>query len=193
MKIIIGLGNPGNEYEGSRHNAGFMIIDKLNKLLNFEDFKEKTKFNALVSEGNFREEKVILVKPLTFMNLSGRTVSAIANFYKVIFTDILVAYDDLDFELGVFKLREHGSAGSHNGMDSVITSIGSETFPRLRIGIENRTELQKNKMSGKDYVLGKFTKKEEKTIKEVINKAAEALLFGLEKGIPEAMNKYNTK
>lgn len=193
MKIIIGLGNPGKEYEKTRHNVGYGVIDKLHELLKFDDFKEKSKFDAFVSEGEFRDEKIILVKPLTYMNLSGKTASAITKFYKVLYHDMWVVYDDLDFELGKFKIKEHGSAGSHNGMDSIISTIGSENFPRIRIGIDSRTEKQRINGKGKNYVLGKFNKKEEKIIFDVIDTAAESIIFALENGIIEAMNKYNTK
>jgi len=193
MKIIIGLGNPGKEYAKTRHNVGYGVIEAIHSKLGFDEFKEKSKFNALVSEGEYRDEKVILVKPLTFMNLSGKTATTITKFYKVLYHDMWIVYDDLDFELGQFKIREHGSAGSHNGMDSIISSIGSENFPRIRIGIDSRTDIQRAKGKGKDYVLGKFTQNEEKIILKTIDTAANAIIYALENGIVEAMNKYNTK
>jgi PTH1 family peptidyl-tRNA hydrolase len=193
MKIIIGLGNPGKEYEKTRHNAGYNVIDKVHKLLKFDDFKEKSKFEALVSEGEYNNEKVILVKPLTYMNLSGKTAASITKFYKLLFHDMWIVYDDLDIELGKFKIKEHGSAGSHNGMESIISSIGSENFPRIRLGIDSRTEKQRTNGKGKNYVLAKFNKKEEAIIFDIIDKAAESIIYALKNGIADAMNKYNTK
>lgn len=193
MKIIIGLGNPGNEYAKTRHNVGYGVIDALKDKMNFPDFIEKSKFHAFISEGEFRDEKVILVKPLTYMNLSGKTAAALTKFYKILFNDMWVVYDDLDFELGKFKIKEHGSAGSHNGMDSIISYLGSENFPRIRIGIDSRTEEQKLSGKGKNYVLSRFTKKEEAIIFKVIEKAAEVIIYALENGITNAMNKYNAK
>jgi PTH1 family peptidyl-tRNA hydrolase len=193
MKIIIGLGNPGKKYDKTKHNVGFKVIDILNELLEFEEFKEKSKFNALVSEGEFRNEKIILVKPITFMNLSGRTAKSITEFYKVLYHDMWVVYDDLDFEIGKFKIKEHGSAGSHNGMSSIIDYIGSHNFPRFRIGIDSRTEEQKAAKSAKNYVLTKFAFKDRKLINQTLLKAAESIIYALEKGIQNAMNKYNIK
>lgn len=193
MKIIIGLGNPGKEYEKTRHNAGYDVVEKIKELLNFDDFKEKSKFKALVSEGEYRNEKIFLVKPLTYMNLSGQTAKSITKFYKILYHDLWVVYDDLDFELGKFKIKEHGSAGSHNGMGSIIRDIGSENFPRLRIGIDSRTEKQRIAGTGKNYVLSKFNKKEEKVMFNIIEQAADSLIYALENGIEAAMNKYNAK
>lgn len=186
MKIIVGLGNPGDEYAETRHNVGFGVIDSLCEKLGFDDFKLKNKFDALITEGEFRNERIILLKPVTYMNLSGKSVSKAANFYKVLFHDVFVVYDDLDFDIGTFKIREHGGPGTHNGMKSVVTSIGSENFPRLRIGI--------GKADGKKAnVLGKFTKKELKQVLEVIDAASDAIIYSFENGIPNTMNKFNTK
>ncbi len=193
MKIIIGLGNPGKKYEKTRHNVGYKVIDKLNELLNFDEFTEKNKFNALVSEGEYRNEKVILVKPLTYMNLSGRTAKSIADLFKILYHDLWVVYDDLDFEIGKFKIKEHGSAGSHNGMSSIIESIGSHNFPRFRIGIDSRTPEQKTNGSAKNYVLSKFSFKERRLMNQTIEKVAESIIYALENGISNAMNKYNIK
>ncbi|MFC1655318.1 aminoacyl-tRNA hydrolase [Patescibacteria group bacterium] len=191
MKLVVGLGNPGEEYVKTRHNAGFQVIDLLREELQFDEFKLKKKFDAEISEGTFEDEKVILAKPTTFMNLSGHAVQKIAKFYDIVIEDIFIIYDDLDFETGTFKIREKGSAGSHNGMISVIQSLGSEDIKRFRVGIESRTEEQKGKFSGKDYVLSKFTSDEEKNVAKTRKQCAEAILYALKKGINEAMNKFN--
>lgn len=186
MKIIVGLGNPGKEYAETRHNIGFGVIDSLREKLQFDEFKLKNKFDAFITEGEYRDERIILVKPVTYMNLSGRSVAKVAKFYKVLFHDVLVVFDDLDFDIGALKIREHGGPGTHNGMKSVVESIGSQNFPRLRIGI--------GKSDGKKTnVLGKFNKKELKIILEVIDSASDSIIYGLENGIIDAMNKYNTK
>ncbi len=191
MKLIVGLGNPGEKYTKTRHNVGFQIIDLLQKELQFDKFKLKKKFDAEITEGMFEDEKVLLVKPITFMNLSGNAVQKIAKFYDISIEDIFVIYDDLDFETGTFKIREKGSGGSHNGMISVIHSLGSEDFKRFRIGIESRTEKQKDKFAGKDYVLSKFTSEEEKIMANVQKECVKAILYALKTNIHEAMNKYN--
>lgn len=186
MKIIVGLGNPGKEYAETRHNVGFGVLDSLNEKLKFDDFKEKGKFNALITEGEFNDEKVILVKPLTFMNLSGQSVAKVAKFYKVPYEDVLVVFDDLDFDTGTLKVREKGGPGTHNGMKSVVELTGSQDFPRLRIGI--------GKVDGKKAnVLGKFSKKELKQVLEVIDTASDAIIYAFENGISNTMNKFNTK
>jgi len=191
MKLIVGLGNPGEEYAKTRHNAGFQIIDLLQTELQFDEFKLKKKFDAEITTGTFENEKIILAKPITFMNLSGHAVQQIAKFYDISIEDIFVIYDDLDFETGTFKIREKGSGGSHNGMISVIQSLGSEDFKRFRVGIESRTEEQKGKFSGKDYVLSRFTSDEEKVMKGVRKHCVESILYALKTNIIEAMNKYN--
>jgi PTH1 family peptidyl-tRNA hydrolase len=186
MKIIVGLGNPGKEYAETRHNVGFGVIDSLREKLEFDDFKMKNKFDAFITEGEYKDEKIILVKPVTYMNLSGKSVAKVAKFYKVIFTDVFVVFDDLDFDTGTLKIREHGGPGTHNGMKSIVESTGSQNFPRLRIGI--------GKADGKKAnVLGKFNKKELRQVLEVIDLASDAIIYSFENGIPNTMNKYNTK
>lgn len=201
MKIIVGLGNPGPEYEKTRHNVGFQVIDILRDKLNFEEFKEKKKFNALVSEGIYANpeskklgeltEKVLLVKSLTFMNLSGESVLSLVNYYEPSLSDLWIIFDDLDFPVGEIKIREKGGPGTHNGMESVINLLKSEEFPRLRIGIESRDPQLKKVFQTRDYVLSKFTQTEEKIMEGIREEAADALLLSLEQGILEAMNRYN--
>ncbi len=186
MKIIIGLGNPGKEYAETRHNVGFGVIDSLREKLQFEDFKLKNKFDAFITEGEYKDERIILVKPITFMNLSGKSVAKVAKFYKVSFEDVFVVFDDLDFDTGTLKVREKGGPGTHNGMKSVVESTGSKNFPRLRIGIGNIDGKKAN-------VLGKFSKNELKQVLEIIDMASDAIIYAFENGISNTMNKYNTK
>lgn len=186
MKIIVGLGNPGEEYAQTRHNVGFGVIDSLKEKLKFDEFKLKSKFDAFITEGELMDEKIILVKPVTFMNLSGKSVAKVANFYKVQQNDIFIIFDDLDFDTGTMKIREHGGPGTHNGMKSVVESLGGQNFPRLRVGIGNPDGKKTN-------VLGKFSKKELEQVLEVIDTASDAIIYAFENGIPNTMNKYNTK
>lgn len=190
MKLIVGLGNPGREYERTRHNVGFGVIDILAKKLDCEDFKEKKKFKALVTEAQVGEEKIILAKPLTYMNLSGEAVVSMMNFYKIKPEDLWVVCDDLDFPFGIFKIRIKGGPGSHNGLKSISNLTGSDDYPRFRIGIESR-EKENVPKQAKNFVLGEFSKEEEKIILKTISKAADSIILALEKTLQEAMNKYN--
>ena len=163
MKCIIGLGNIGKEYENTRHNAGFMAIDKLAKKYKIAIDKKKKKY--IYGEGIINGEKVSLVKPTTFMNLSGEAIVEMMNWYKISEKDILVIYDDVDLKFGTVRYREKGSSGTHNGMRNIIANIKTEEFARLRIGIENRGGLP---IPLVDYVLGKFNKEEQGIIEEQI-------------------------
>lgn len=191
MKLIVGLGNPGKEYENSRHNAGWMALDALHKELDAEPFKKEKKFKGEISAGNFRGEKILLLKPLTFMNLSGESVEPIANFYKIKPADILVIYDDLDMPLGSIRIRKNGGAGTHNGMKSLVQHIG-EDFPRLRIGIESRGQTAHEEQETSSFVLSPFKKEEKKTLKDVLKKALEAIKIIVSGDLDEAMNNYNS-
>ena len=195
MKIIVGLGNPENKYLKSRHNVGFHVVDMIKKKLDFEDFKlKKDKFFSLVSEGQLNNEKVLLVKPITYMNLSGRAVLALYNFYKdLIYSDFWVIYDDLDLNIGTLKIREQGGPGTHNGMKNIVALLRSDKFPRFRVGIDNEELKARVYGEGADYVLGTFDKTEEATANKMIEQCANAVIEGIENGIPNTMNKYNTK
>ncbi|MDQ7009380.1 MAG: aminoacyl-tRNA hydrolase [Candidatus Gracilibacteria bacterium] len=151
MKLIIGLGNPGKQYEKTRHNVGFIFLDKLASENNFSDFKLETKFKGEISEGRFEGEKTILIKPTTFMNLSGESLRKIVDFYKIDLEDIIVIYDDKDMDFGKIRFRETGSAGGHNGIKSIILHFGKD-FKRIKIGIG-----YDNKYDVSDWVLGKFS------------------------------------
>jgi PTH1 family peptidyl-tRNA hydrolase len=154
MRIICGLGNPGSKYEGTRHNAGFIFLDAYAQEHGFPPFKEK--WNALVSEKQVKGVKTLLIKPLSFMNLSGPVLHKFAQFYKVHNEDIWLVYDDVDLPIGQLRVRAKGSAGSHNGMKSVIQSLGGEKFPRIRLGIESRGEFAPEQMELSAFVLSPF-------------------------------------
>ncbi|EKD64068.1 MAG: hypothetical protein ACD_51C00079G0002 [uncultured bacterium] len=156
MKVIIGLGNPGEEYERTRHNVGFMFVEKVAKELEFPEFLLKKKLSAYLSETVLNGDKVILVKSDTYMNKSGEAVLAVKNFYKINDEDIIMVYDDYDLPIGTVRYRENGSAGTHNGMKSCVESLGTENFKRLRIGIN--AGLPVEDLSG--YVLGRVTPEE---------------------------------
>ncbi|MFH1837982.1 MAG: aminoacyl-tRNA hydrolase [Candidatus Kuenenbacteria bacterium] len=189
MKLIIGLGNPGKEYEKTRHNCGFMAIYNLQKTLNesFDDFKFNKKFDALISQGNFNGEKIILVMPQTFMNDSGKSVSALINYYKINFEDLFVIHDDIDLLLGKIKISQNRSSGGQKGVQSIIDHLGTKNFIRFRIGIKSEGIMQNTY----DFVLQKFTKDEQKIISESLQKINLAVKMVLEKGVTKAMNEYN--
>ncbi len=176
MKIIVGLGNPGPKYGKTRHNAGFMTIQALFEKLEGKEWKESTKFKSLIAEVQLNGEKTLLVKPLTMMNLSGQAVAKILNFYKESPENLTVIYDDLDLPLGTIRIREKGSAGTHNGMKSIIQELGAEEFQRIRLGIESRGEIAPEQQDTSSYVLSDFTKEEEPIIKKSIEEALEELI-----------------
>lgn len=181
MKLIVGLGNPGKEYEKTRHNVGFMIIDNF---LNNNDWKKK--FDGLYQIMNIGKEKVIFLKPLTFMNNSGLSVSKIVKFYDIAIEDILVVQDDLDIPLGKFKLKANSSSGGHNGIKSIIASLGSDKFSRLKIGISNE-----KRVDTINHVLGKFNKLEMNCLEENLLVFNDIIVSFIEKGIAKTMNQYN--
>ena len=184
MKLIIGLGNPENEYSMTRHNMGFDTINKLAKKYNIE--VNKSKFKALFGLGEIEGEKVILFKPQTYMNLSGEAITEVIKFYKVDIKDVLVVYDDIDTEPGKIRIREKGSSGTHNGMKSVIAHLGTEVFDRIRIGI-GRPE--HNDLM--NYVITKVKDTDYKVLEEGIDKAVEAIICLIKENTQIAMNKYN--
>lgn len=186
MYIIAGLGNPGKEYTHTRHNAGYMAIEYLSEKENVK--LNKLKFNSVYGEISINGEKVMLVKPVTYMNRSGIAIAEIINFYKIPKENLIVIYDDIDIPLGNLRIRPNGSPGTHNGMKSIISFIGNGNFPRIRIGI-GRNE----NMDLADYVLQKFSSGERDLINPIIEKAAEAALEIIEKDIDSAMQKYNIK
>ena len=186
MYIICGLGNPGKEYALTRHNMGFLAIDELAKNLGTQ--VQSLKFKALIGEARIGRNKVILVKPQTFMNLSGEALRPIADFYKVEPDHILVIYDDVDIAPGTLRIRPFGSSGSHNGMKSVIYQLQSDRFPRIRIGIGDHGIIPLDK-----YVLSKPAEDELPLIAGAVEKAAKAAEDFVRIGISDTMTKYNTK
>ena len=185
MYVIAGLGNPGKKYEDTRHNMGFLVLDEFAK--NHGISLTKIKHKALVGEGRIWGEKVLLVKPQTYMNLSGESLREVVSYYDVPMNNLIVVYDDLDLETGALRIRKKGSSGSHNGMKSVIYQLQSDAFPRIRIGIG-----ASDGEDWKDFVTGKVSQKEAGILAETIKKAAESIDCILKDGIDIAMNRYNT-
>ena len=186
IRLIAGLGNTGKEYEGTRHNVGFEVIDLLASRLKVELHKEK--FGASFGRAEFEGKKLILLKPLLFMNNSGQVVATAVNFYKLDTSEILVITDDMALEPGMIRLRAGGSAGGHNGLIDIIEKLGTEKFSRLRIGIGSRGQA-----TGRDYVLSKPAEAEKKLIDTAVVEAAEAVLLWIKEGIEAAMSKFNRK
>ncbi|PKP55064.1 aminoacyl-tRNA hydrolase, partial [Candidatus Atribacteria bacterium HGW-Atribacteria-1] len=172
MKIVVGLGNPGSKYEFTRHNIGFRIVDNLARDMETE-FKKAKSYYSLISRGMINNHKVILVKPQTFMNLSGRAVNRVVSYYKIPLQDLLIVYDDLNLELGKIRIRKRGSAGGHKGMESIMQYLNSEDIPRLRVGIGNPS-LNFN-FDCVSYVLSNFNNDEEDKIKGTIKLSTEVI------------------
>ena len=185
MKLIVGLGNPGKQYDRTRHNIGFEVVDFLSSHYNIP--LDKAKFKGNFGMGNIGGEKIILLKPLTYMNLSGESIRPIMDYYDLQPEDLVVIYDDLDLPVGKIRLRQKGSSGGHNGIKSTIAHLGSEKFNRIRIGIDR----PKNGMKVTDYVLGKFTKEEQADLEVVIKKSSEACGQWMKEPFLQVMNKYN--
>ena len=185
MYIIAGLGNPTDKYEKTRHNVGFDTIDILAKDLGVT--MGKSIFKALVGKTMIGSEKVLLVKPLTFMNLSGNAIRAIMHFYKSDVSKLVVIYDDVDLDVGRLRIRKKGSAGGHNGMKSIIAQVGSEEFCRIRVGIGHRPE----EIDMINYVLGRFSKEDRIQVEDAMDRAAKAAKAVVTDGCDIAMNKYN--
>ena len=185
MYVVVGLGNPGKQYDKTRHNVGFDVIDILSKEYGISVTKIKHK--ALIGEGRVGSEKVLLVKPQTYMNLSGETLIDIYNYYKVDLDKIIVIYDDIDLDVGKIRIRKKGSGGTHNGMRSIIKCLGSNEFPRVRVGVSRP-------LPGQDlanFVLSRFRKDEESDLETGLEKAYKSVDSMIRESIDIAMNKYN--
>lgn len=185
MKLLVGLGNPGAGYARTRHNVGFMAIDRFAEHGGFRTFQNKCK--GQLAEGHVNGTKVILLKPMTYMNLSGESVRACLDFYKLDIEDMIVLYDDLDTEFGKIRLRYKGSSGGHNGIKSIIQHVGTQTFDRIRIGISRPTP-------GKDvadYVLSPFSKEEAANLEPVLDKLVEAMDYAIAHDFEKTMAKFN--
>lgn len=185
--LIVGLGNPGREYAANRHNVGFQCLDRLaaRHRLRFS----RVQSSSLITTGRIAERGVVLAKPQGFMNVSGRPVAALARFYQVALPDLLVVYDDIDLPFGTLRLRMEGSAGGHNGMRSIIDHLGTQEFPRLRVGIGRPP----GRREAAGYVLENFTRAEAREIDETFDRAADAIETWLRDGIAAAMNQFNSK
>ncbi len=187
MKLIVGLGNPGKEYEKTRHNIGFMMVDKYLSIKNIKD-KWKSKFNGLYIEKELFNEKVIFLKPQSYMNLSGEVVGKFVNFYKINIEDILVISDDLDLNISNFKLKDKGSSGGHNGLKNIELILGTNQYKRLKIGINNDKSLDT-----KDYVLGKIDKQTLEEYDKLFNELSLVIDDYFSLPFVDLMNKYNRK
>lgn len=187
MKLIVGLGNPGREYAGTRHNIGFGVIARLSDEYHIPLNSKEHK--AVCGKGFIEGEKVILAQPQTFMNLSGESVRSIADYYKIEPEDIIVAYDDIDLEVGQIRVRRKGSAGGHNGIKNIISHLGTNEFPRVKVGVGAKPQ-------GGDlvnHVLGHFSKEDEKKIDEVLDEAVAAVETIVTQDVDVAMNRFNAK
>jgi len=187
MKLIIGLGNPGDKYENTRHNIGFMVVSQLAQD-NSINGKSESKFNSIIGKGKILSEDVVIAQPLTYMNLSGQAMSAIMSFYKIQKEDIIIVYDDIALDLGVIRFRPSGSDGGHNGIKSIIQHLGGDNkFARLKVGIGPQPKF----VPSENFVLQKFSKDESEFLKKVTPICTEAIEFWLKNGIQDSMNKFN--
>jgi len=198
MKLVVGLGNPGPQYLGTRHNIGFEVLDalarKMGWILTAGEFERlaRGRFDGLALDGNLmlsggQSEKVLLLKPMTYMNLSGRSVQAAMSFYQLSPADLMVVLDDLALPTGKIRLRAGGSSGGHNGLGDIERALGTSQYPRLRLGIDAPPP----RVPGRDYVLGRFTDEQRSRLDPAIDRAASAVLRWIEKGINAAMNEFN--
>ncbi len=183
--LIVGLGNPGREYEKTRHNAGFRALDILAEKLGCR--VDKAKFQGLYGQVNYKGKKVLLLKPQTFMNLSGRSVLQLSSFYHVPPQNIIVMFDDISLAPGALRIRKDGSAGGHNGIKSIIAELGSQDFPRVKIGVGAKPHPD---FDLADWVLSAFSAQEEKSLLPALERAADAALTIVDTGVPEASNRY---
>ncbi len=195
MKLILGLGNPGPQYQNTRHNFGFLALDQFRSEVGFSDWQENAKFKAVLSEGEINGEKLILAKPQTFMNLSGQAVSALANFYKIETTDIWVIHDDIDLPLGSLRIASGSGAAGHNGIRSIIECLGTKDFARFRLGISpaKKSFLSSlfGRMPSEKFVMQNFSGSEKEIVSGMTKKTASALMAALSEGIDKAQNQFN--
>jgi PTH1 family peptidyl-tRNA hydrolase len=191
MKLIVGLGNPGPEYDNTRHNVGFVVLDRLARrhAPPHGGSTAKAKFHGSLLEGSIDDEKVLLLKPLTFMNRSGLAVSEAVSFYKIdVANDLLVIVDDVALPCGSIRLRSEGSAGGHNGLGDIEQKLGTSNYCRLRIGID-----QPGQIPQKDYVLGRFRPDQQQALEPALEESVKAAECWSDRGINEAMNRFNTR
>ena len=184
--LIVGLGNPGKEYERTRHNAGFRALDVLADKLGCKI--DKGKFQGIYGQVNYGGKKLMLLKPLTYMNLSGRSVLQLSAYFNIPPQQIIVMFDDISLEPGRLRVRADGSAGGHNGIKSIIQEVGSQAFPRVKIGVGAKPNPEYNLA---DWVLSTFSAQEEKALATSLNNAADAALSIIDRGVPETANRFN--
>lgn len=188
MYIIAGLGNPTREYENTRHNIGFDVIEALAEKEGIKVLEKK--YKAIIGKGNIAGQSVLLMKPQTYMNLSGESIREVVNFYKIdVQNELIVVSDDVSLDLGQIRIRKKGSAGGHNGLKNIITNLGHDEFIRVRMGVGQKPQ----QYDLADYVLGHFTKDERKTMDEAAADAVEAIRVILTEGVDAAMNRFNRK
>lgn len=187
MKLIVGLGNPGMKYAATRHNIGFEAIDSIAEYYHISI--NKNKFKAEIGEGSIGGEKVVLMKPQTYMNLSGEAISACRAWYKIEPQDIIIIYDDVTLEVGQLRIRKTGSAGGHNGIKSIIQHLGCETFPRIKVGVGEKPP----GWDLADHVLGRFSEEEMKVLCPRLKDVSDAVEMIIKKDVDAAMNNYNGK
>ena len=183
MKLIVGLGNPGKEYENTRHNIGFMSVDKI---INEKNLTEKEKFNGKYYEYNINNEKIIILKPQNYINLSGQVINKFVNYFKIDINDILIIHDDLDLPVGKIKLRMSGGSGGHNGLKDIENCLKTKNYKRVKVGISNNKNIDT-----KDYVLGKFNSEDKKIIDNSINTISNIINDFPYLTFENLMNKYN--
>lgn len=184
MKVIVGLGNPGPQYSETRHNVGFLLVDCLAEIHNLQFH---AKFQGLLAEGTIKGERIFLLKPQTFMNLSGRSVRELVNFYKISVQDLLVIHDDMDLPLAKIRFRDQGSPGGHNGIRSIIAELGTEKFWRLKLGVGRPPK----EWDPARFVLSSFTEEEIKSVEEMLERAEKAAQLWINGETNKAMNLYN--
>lgn len=187
MKLIVGLGNPTREYEGTRHNVGFEVIDRLVEKHGIP--LDTLKHKGMYGRGIINGQSVILLKPMTYMNLSGESVSQVAHYYKISPKDMIVIYDDINLDIGRLRIRKKGSAGGHNGIKNIIQHLGTEDFPRIRLGVG----MKPGNMDLANYVLSRFSKEEQPVMDTGFENACDAVALSLQENIETAMNRYNGK
>ena len=192
MILIIGLGNPGKKYEFSRHNLGFLVLDRFSKK-NYFEFKSLKKLKSKISKGSFGKKRVVLAKPQTFMNNSGKAVRILATKYKIQNTNIFIVHDDIDLLLGKMKIVKNRGAAGHKGVQSIINEMKTKNFIRFRIGIAPKYKITKQWNNGvmEKFVLKKFTKTEKEAIRKAVKKCVKALETALKQGLDKAMNEFN--
>lgn len=185
--IIVGLGNPGSKYETTRHNAGFLSIDELSKKHNFD--VKKLKFKSLIADTMIGDKRCLIMKPQTMMNNSGEAVYEAASYYNIPDENIIIIYDDISLDVGKLRIRRKGSAGGHNGIKSIIACLGSDEFPRIKVGVGKKPSADYDLVS---WVLGTISKEQWADFDSALNKSADAVEEIIENGVDSAMNKYNS-